>query len=52
LPETGGWTIVNVDVVVVIERPKILPYRERIREKPAEALGVEVGAVSVKAKTA
>ncbi len=52
LLETGGWTIVNVDVVVVIERPKILPYRERIREKPAEALGVEVGAVSVKAKTA
>lgn len=52
LLETGGWTIVNVDVVVVIERPKILPYRKRIREKLAEALGVEVGAVSVKAKTA
>lgn len=52
LLEAGGWAIVNVDVVVVIERPKILPYRERIREKLAEALGVEVGAVSVKAKTA
>ena len=52
LLETGGWAIVNVDVVVVIERPKILPYRERIREKLAEALGVELGAVSVKAKTA
>jgi 2-C-methyl-D-erythritol 2,4-cyclodiphosphate synthase len=47
-----GWTIVNVDVVVVIERPKLLPHRERIRASVAEMLGVAAEAVSVKAKTA
>jgi len=47
-----GFAIVNVDVVVVIERPRILPYRERIRESLAASLGIEAAAVSVKAKTA
>jgi len=47
-----GFAVVHVDVVVVIERPKILPYRDQIRRTLAEALGVEETAVSVKAKTA
>jgi 2-C-methyl-D-erythritol 2,4-cyclodiphosphate synthase len=47
----AGWEIVNVDVVVVIERPKILPYRDQIRENLARMLGVDIAAVSVKAKT-
>jgi 2-C-methyl-D-erythritol 2,4-cyclodiphosphate synthase len=52
LLSAAGWEVVNVDVVVVIERPKILPYRERIRENLARVLGVHVAVVSVKAKTA
>jgi 2-C-methyl-D-erythritol 2,4-cyclodiphosphate synthase len=52
LLEQHGFTIVNLDVVVVIERPKILPHRARIRESLARALGLDAGAVSVKAKTA
>lgn len=51
LLEAGGWSIVNVDVVVILERPKILPYRDQIRQNLAAMLGVETGAVSVKAKT-
>ena len=47
----GGYRIVNIDVVVVIERPKILPYRERIRENLAAILEVAPEAISVKAKT-
>ena len=51
LLEQAGFSIVNVDVVVVIERPKILPYRAQIRETLARALGVEPETISVKAKT-
>ena len=47
-----GWRIVNVDAVIVIERPKILPYRDRMREKVANLLGIPTGAVGLKAKTA
>jgi len=47
----GGYRIVNIDVVVVIERPKILPYRERIRGNLAAILGVAPDAISMKAKT-
>lgn len=48
----AGWVVVNLDVVVVIERPKILAYRDRIRESLAGMLGLPFDAVSVKAKTA
>ena len=44
-----GFTIVNVDATVVIERPKLAPAREEIRARLAEALGVGVDRVSVKA---
>jgi 2-C-methyl-D-erythritol 2,4-cyclodiphosphate synthase len=52
LLEAHGYSIVNLDIVIVIERPKILPHRARIRESLARTLGLEVGAISVKAKTA
>lgn len=52
LLEAKGFSIVNLDVVVVLERPRILPYRARIRESLAGALGLEIAAVSLKAKTA
>src|SRR5712692_5474491 len=47
----NGFSIVHLDIVVVIERPKILPHRDQIRENLARALGVDTGAVSLKAKT-
>ena len=51
LVRRDGFTIRNVDVVVVLERPKLAPHRERIEQQLADALGVEPGRVSVKAKT-
>ena len=48
----NGYAIVNVDVAIVIEQPKILPHRTRICESLARALGVEISAISLKAKTA
>ncbi len=46
-----GWQVLNVDVTVVAEQPKIGPHRDSIRRRLAEALGVDVSAVSVKGKT-
>ena len=51
LVRAKGWRILDVDCVLVLERPKIAPYRERMRENLAQALGIEVDAVGVKATT-
>jgi 2-C-methyl-D-erythritol 4-phosphate cytidylyltransferase/2-C-methyl-D-erythritol 2,4-cyclodiphosphate synthase len=47
----SGYAVVNVDVTIVAERPRILPYRDRIRTNLAAALGIAMADVSVKAKT-
>lgn len=46
-----GWRIVNVDATVVAERPKVMVKALEIRTGIAEALGIDVGRVSVKATT-
>jgi 2-C-methyl-D-erythritol 2,4-cyclodiphosphate synthase len=46
-----GCAIANVDATVVLERPKLAPHREAMRERLAEALGIAPGAVNVKATT-
>lgn len=43
--------IVNIDSTVILETPKIRPYVDTMRANIAEVLGVEIGSVSVKAKT-
>ncbi len=47
----AGYVVENVDAVVIAERPKLAPHVDRIRARLAGALGVDVGAVSVKGKT-
>jgi len=47
----AGWSVGNVDVTLVCERPRLAGYRGQMRETLAGALGVETGAVSVKATT-
>jgi 2-C-methyl-D-erythritol 2,4-cyclodiphosphate synthase len=46
-----GWAIGNVDATVVLEQPKLAPYRDAIRTSLAAALGLPEDAVSVKATT-
>ena len=46
-----GFAIANVDVTVVLERPKLAPYRDEIRDALAGALGVAQDRVNVKATT-
>jgi 2-C-methyl-D-erythritol 2,4-cyclodiphosphate synthase len=46
-----GFAIVNVDVIVIAEKPKLAPHVEPIRGNIAAALGCEASQVSVKGKT-
>ena len=46
-----GYRAVNVDATVMLERPRLRPYIQEMREKLAEVLCVPVDCVSVKAKT-
>lgn len=46
-----GFIVNNVDVVIVLERPKVAPYRDEMAQRLAEALGIAVERVSVKGKT-
>lgn len=47
-----GYSIVNVDTTVILERPKLKDYRQPIREALAKTLEITVDRVSVKFKTA
>ncbi|MEZ5361387.1 MAG: 2-C-methyl-D-erythritol 2,4-cyclodiphosphate synthase [Bryobacterales bacterium] len=51
LIEGYGYHISNVDVVVILEQPKLLPFRQKIRQNVARILNVTPDRVGVKAKT-
>ena len=51
LVRDSGWRILDVDCVLVLELPKIAPVRDLMRHNLAQALGVEVQSVGVKATT-
>jgi 2-C-methyl-D-erythritol 2,4-cyclodiphosphate synthase len=46
-----GYTIGNVDVTIILERPKLSPHKASIRHNIASLLGTDVENVNVKAKT-
>jgi 2-C-methyl-D-erythritol 4-phosphate cytidylyltransferase/2-C-methyl-D-erythritol 2,4-cyclodiphosphate synthase len=46
-----SFRVINIDVTVIAEGPKIAPYAHRMQSAIATALGIEPGAVSVKATT-
>lgn len=47
----SGYLVGNVDVTVIAQQPKLLPFLDAIRARLAEALDVDPAAVSVKGKT-
>lgn len=51
LVSAAGFRLVNADVVLVAERPRIAPYTVEMRTEIARTLGVEATAISVKATT-
>jgi 2-C-methyl-D-erythritol 2,4-cyclodiphosphate synthase len=46
-----GWVVVNADVCLVGERPKISPHRERMRDRVAPVLGLDPEDLNIKATT-
>src|SRR5947209_11030358 len=46
-----GWRVVNVDVIVFAQEPKLGPVKDAIRRNVAALLRLDPGAVNVKAKT-
>lgn len=46
-----GYRVGNVDITIIAQSPKLLPYIEQMRENVAADLGVALDAVSVKATT-
>lgn len=51
LARARGYSVVNADLTVVAEAPRIGPHRDAIRERVAALLGVAADAVNVKATT-
>jgi 2-C-methyl-D-erythritol 2,4-cyclodiphosphate synthase len=49
--EDNGFRIVHVDATVMMERPKLAPYRDAMRETLAAALQIGLGHVNIKATT-
>lgn len=47
----AGWHVVNVDVIIFAQEPKLGPIKASIRKNLASLLGLDTGAVNVKAKT-
>ncbi len=48
----AGWAVGNIDTTIVAQAPKMAPHIPAMRERIAQALGLSVDAVNVKAKTA
>jgi len=46
-----GWRVVNVDSILVCQKPKLASYLPQMTEKISEAMGIESSCVNVKAKT-
>jgi 2-C-methyl-D-erythritol 2,4-cyclodiphosphate synthase len=46
-----GWSIGNIDATIVVQKPKLAAFIDDMRERLAGVLQLEIGAVSVKAKT-
>lgn len=51
LMRSEGYRLVDADTVLILEHPKIAPYREQMRERIAATLDVPVESVGVKATT-
>jgi 2-C-methyl-D-erythritol 2,4-cyclodiphosphate synthase len=47
----GGWTVNNVDVTIVAEKPRVSSHREMMRMRLAPTLGIDIESISVKGKT-
>ena len=51
LARKKGYTIINIDAIVVTQEPKIAPIRDKIRKSLATIIGIDADRISIKGKT-
>ena len=49
--KTKGYSISNIDCTIAMQRPKLRPHIDTMRERLAEVVGIDVNRISVKATT-
>ena len=49
--KASGFRVVNIDSIIIAERPKLAPYIDEMRENIKEALGVDLSSINIKATT-
>jgi len=49
--DEAGWSVGNVDITIICERPKLRPHVDTMRTRLAALLGVPAACVSLKGKT-
>jgi len=47
----AGWRVVNTDITIFAQEPKLGPHKARMRDHVAGLLGIAPAAVNIKAKT-
>lgn len=48
---TNGYSVANIDSTILAQAPKMAPHIEQMRKNVADAIGIDVSRVSVKATT-
>jgi 2-C-methyl-D-erythritol 2,4-cyclodiphosphate synthase len=51
LVKNSGFSIANLDATLILQKPKVAPYIEQMRQNISKALGISVSLISVKATT-
>lgn len=50
--KAGRFVILHIDTVIIAQAPRLIPYLDAMRAQIAKTIGLEEGAVNIKAKTA
>lgn len=51
LISSSGYGLVNADITILAQKPKLLPYVDQMRQTLASITGVDISAISIKATT-
>jgi len=49
--KSGSFSIINVDSTLILEEPKLMPFKNKMRENISRALGIPEDSVNIKATT-
>lgn len=49
--KSAGYEIVNIDTIIIAQKPKMAPYKALMAETMAKTLGIDPSQINVKAKT-